>query len=270
MNNLTEFDISKTAKIVEDFLIHEGQKIVEGWNSLSIAKTKDSGKDVVTNFDISVEKWFSDLIAKHFPDHGFLGEDCPELFRNGKEGYVWEIDSIDGTKFFAAGVPLWCMTIGLKKNNERIYGCIYNPVSRQLYTAIRGQGAYLNGKKIMVTDKTDISKVQVSVDYGGTTIGDVDLTEETLHLYTKLQKKCYRLRTIGSGALSLAWLAQWFFWLYINPLFHSGKVVDIAGGLLIAEEAWAVFFEIKLTPTISCIIVGNASLVKQAKKIIGF
>lgn len=56
MNTLTEFDISKTAKIVEDFLVHEGQKIVEGWNSLSIAKTKDAGKDVVTNFDISVEK----------------------------------------------------------------------------------------------------------------------------------------------------------------------------------------------------------------------
>lgn len=103
------------------------------------------------------------------------------------------------------------MTIGLKKNDERVYGCIYNPVSKQLYTAIRGQGAYLNGKKIMVTDKTDISKVQISVDYGGTIIGDVDLTKETLHLYTELQKNCYRLRTIGSGALSLAWLAQGFF-----------------------------------------------------------
>lgn len=270
MSNETILDIPLAAKIVEDFLVAEGQKIISGWMNISIAKTKDSGKDVVTNFDISIERGFSELIAEHFPDHGFLGEDCPELFREGKDGYVWEIDSIDGTKFFAAGVPLWCMTIWLKKNNERIYGCIYNPVSKQLYTAICGRWAYLNGEKIMVTDKTDISKVQVSVDYGGTVIGDIDLTEETLATYSALQRKCYRLRTIWSGALSLAWLAQGFFWLYINPLFHAEKIVDIAGGLLIAQEAGAVFFEKKLAPTVSCIIVGNASLVEQAKKIIGF
>lgn len=111
MSNETILDIPLAAKIVEDFLVAEGQKIISGWMNISIAKTKDSGKDVVTNFDISIERGFSELIAEHFPDHGFLGEDCPELFREGKDGYVWEIDSIDGTKFFAAGVPLWCMTI---------------------------------------------------------------------------------------------------------------------------------------------------------------
>lgn len=270
MNNEANLDIPLAAKIVENFLISEGQNIINNWSTLNVTKTKDSGKDVVTNFDIAVEKNFSELVMKYFPDHGFLGEDCPELFRSGKNGYVWEIDSIDGTKFFAAKIPLWCMTIGLKKNNKRIYGCIYNPVSQQLYTAISGQWAFLNGEKIMVTTETNISKVQISMDYGGTIIWDIDLTEETMRLYEKLQHRCYRLRTIWSGALSLAWLSQGFFWLYINPLFHAGKMVDTAGGLLIAEEAWACIYETSIAPGVSCMIIGNKGLVDQAKKIIGF
>jgi len=76
-----QVDLKQALRTVEDFLRQTGQEIVESWSSVDVVSHKDKGRDVATNFDIDTEKAFSDLVMKHFPDHGFLGEDCPELNR---------------------------------------------------------------------------------------------------------------------------------------------------------------------------------------------
>ncbi|KXK26445.1 MAG: Inositol-1-monophosphatase [candidate division WS6 bacterium OLB20] len=227
------------AKLAADFLVKEGDRVNKNWTSMTITDLKDGGADVSTNFDREIEKNFYDFISKHFPDDGFIGEEFPELQKDGED--IWMIDPIDGTKFFAAGIPLWSTTVSRIKKGQSLadIGVVYNPVSEQLYIASEGNGTTLNGVPVFLKEETDITKLQVSIDVSATSVGESDFTDEVHRMIDILERNFYRARMLGSGALSLAWLAQGFFGAFVDPVREEKKLVDIAGGLLIAKEAGA-------------------------------
>jgi len=236
-------DLLLTADLIKDFIIRVGDEALTSWEDLGIEKHAD-GVDVTTSTDIKIEHEFYNFIQKHFPDHGFRGEELGELNRDGE--YIWQIDPIDGTKYYAQQVPFWTVTIALTKNNKPILGMIYNPISKQLHHASKGNGAYLNNKRISLSPEIDIKKLQISVD--------IALSEEYFTRKAKLTavieelfSSVYRVRIIGAGAISLAWLAQGFFGAFVNPYRPGKKIVDVSGGLIIAEEAGAEIYQEKLT-----------------------
>jgi histidinol-phosphatase len=107
----------------------------------------------VTEADREAEQTITRVLGRAFPDWGFLGEEFGE---RGPQDTRWIIDPIDGTKNFVRGIPIWAVLIGLEERGEVTTGVVFNPVTGDLYTARRGEGAYLNGERIRVSDLDSI------------------------------------------------------------------------------------------------------------------
>jgi myo-inositol-1(or 4)-monophosphatase len=231
-------DIKKAEKLATEFIQREGDRIYENWKDMKVSKFGDGGADVSTNFDEEVEKEFYDFTRKHFPDSGFEGEEFPELITEGE--YKWLIDPIDGSKFYAAGIPLWCSTIALLHKGEPVLGLVYNPVDKNSYKAGKGSGAFLNDKKVKVDYKKELDKAQIYADQNYQ-LGS--LSEEISKMYfnkmTKLQKLAYRVRMLGSGTYGMTWVGTGFFGAYVDVYRPKSKMVDLHGAILFAEETGA-------------------------------
>lgn len=103
----------------------------------------------VTQADREAEQAITRMLGRAFPDWGFLGE---EFGQRGPQDTRWIIDPIDGTKNFVRRIPIWAVLIALEERGEVTTGVVWNPVSGELYTARRGEGAHLNGERIHVSD----------------------------------------------------------------------------------------------------------------------
>lgn len=114
----------------------------------------------VTTADIAAEKSVIKVIREAFPDHSFFGE---ESGRSGKSSdYLWIIDPIDGTKNFIAKIPLWGTLIALMYKGKVIVGVSNIPLLKETLWAVKGQDAFLNGKKVKVSQKSDLSQSMLS------------------------------------------------------------------------------------------------------------
>lgn len=115
-----------------------------------------------------MEKLLIENLSQAFPDHKFIGEESvPNGSRcNLTDSPTWIIDPIDGTLNFVHGFPHSCISIALFINCHTEIGIIYNPILEQMFTAKRGQGAFLNGKQIYVSKCTDLSEAVVMMENG--------------------------------------------------------------------------------------------------------
>ena len=104
----------------------------------------------VTIADKQAEQLIRGLVAQHFPNDGFLGEEFGD--QPGDSGFRWVIDPIDGTRSFVRHIPIWATLIGIEYRGEQIAGVAYAPVLGMLYRALRGDGAYMNDRRIRVSD----------------------------------------------------------------------------------------------------------------------
>lgn len=245
---------------VIEFVRLAGDSALDQWKSFDIVKVKDIGGDLATNLDQDIEKAFHKLCLKTFPGCGFKGEEFPHLNIESSNGYTWHIDPIDGTKNFAHEVPLWSVTVSLVKDGRQpIFGVIYNPVSKQLYAATEGHGAYLNGQRLAYNAFEDSAKIQLAIDFfirqenPARKIKQDALLAELFHSF-------YRVRSVGSGSLSLAWLAQGHFGGYFSWGLTEDKFTDIAAGLIIAEEAGATVRLESLDGASSVLAVGSTPI----------
>ncbi|OWK46988.1 inositol monophosphatase family protein [Fimbriiglobus ruber] len=110
----------------------------------------------VTVADRGAEKLIREIVGKHFPEDGFLGEEFGD--QPGTSGFRWIIDPIDGTKSFIRNIPIWATLIGLEYHGEQIAGVCYLPsVNHHMYRALRGDGAYRDDRRIRVSDVADLS-----------------------------------------------------------------------------------------------------------------
>jgi histidinol-phosphatase len=103
----------------------------------------------VTQADREAERAITRILGQAFPEWGFLGE---EFGAAGSKETRWIIDPIDGTKNFVRGIPIWAVLIALEEHGEITAGVVLNPVTGALYTARKGEGAFLNGERIRVSD----------------------------------------------------------------------------------------------------------------------
>lgn len=152
-----------TQKIIAAAL--QGGAIVRAYfGQVLETEEKSNVGDLRTRADIDSEQAILKGLAQSFPNFNIYAEESGET--DNKSEYTFVIDPLDGTNNFVMGIPDFAVSIGLLKNEEAIFGVIYNPVIDQLYTAEKGKGAFLNGKRIHVNSETELKRSTISYTCG--------------------------------------------------------------------------------------------------------
>ncbi|CAI8026987.1 Inositol monophosphatase [Geodia barretti] len=204
-----------------------GAIIREGWNSDREITFKGRA-DIVTDIDVKAEKAVLEILTSAFPDFGILAEESSPIA--GKSQYRWVVDPLDGTRNYAQSIPHFCTIVALADSDEVIAGVVYDPVREETFTAARGQGAFLNGSPISVSETTELSRSLLSFD-----LGYVDEKAGlAIDLLRSLWPGMYSVRLMGSAGLGVAYAASGRVDLFFH---HSLSPWDIAAGLILAKEA---------------------------------
>ena len=138
----------------------EAGKILEKYFETEIIKQIKEDTSITTLADTESEDTIKKIIWETFPEHSVMGEETGHTKNAG--AHTWHIDPIDGTRNFANGIPLFTISIALEYESNIIVGVIYNPVTKSLFYAERGGGAYLNEKKINVSKDDSAHAILVS------------------------------------------------------------------------------------------------------------
>lgn len=191
---------------------------------------KSGSTDFVTEYDKKAQDFLFAGLAKILPEAHFIGEEGDQD-RTIPQGYCFIVDPIDGTTNFIKDYHASSISVGLLKDGEAYLGVIYNPYLDELYWAKRGEGAYMNGKPIRVSNKP---LSQGIVLFGSAPYNKEALGKETFRLLYEYFMKSLDVRRSGSAALDFcavaAGRAELFFELILSPW-------DFAAGALIVEEA---------------------------------
>lgn len=186
--------------------------------------------DIVTEADVAVEKMFRALIAERFPSHAVVAE---EMGQGGAAdaSHEWVFDPIDGTTNFAHGIPFFCASLALEIDGVAEVAAIYEPTRRELYTAERGIGAWLNGEPLHVsaTDALIDSVVCTGFPYS-----ILDEREEPVAIFGRFLGSSRAVRRFGSAALDLAYVAGGRLDAFYEANLNRW---DIAAGALLVQEA---------------------------------
>jgi myo-inositol-1(or 4)-monophosphatase len=193
--------------------------------------THKSRKDIVTEADIAVEDYLVGRIEERYPDHAILGEETGS--HEGSSGYRWIIDPIDGTVSFVRGQAYYSISIALEKDGEFVLGAVYAPVLDELFTAEKGEGAFLNGEPITVSKEDDLSLCLMATGFA---CMRYDSKRNNIAYFTKVMPQIADIRRCGSAAIDMCYVAcgrvDGFWELELN-------IYDLAAGVLIAKEAGA-------------------------------
>jgi myo-inositol-1(or 4)-monophosphatase len=204
-----------------------GEIIRGGWNSEKEITFKGRA-DIVTDIDVAAEKAVLEILTGAFPDFGILAEESQPVA--GASHYRWVVDPLDGTRNYAHSIPHFCTIVALAEGDDVIAGVVYDPVREETFTAVRGQGAFLNGAPISVTETTELSRSLLSFD-----LGYVDEKAAlAIDMLRSLWPGMYSVRLMGSAGLGVAYAASGRVDLFFH---HSLSPWDIAAGLILAQEA---------------------------------
>lgn len=191
--------------------------------------SKEGINNLVTEADHASEKAILEVIHKNYPDHQVLAEETGEITR--KSNYKWIIDPIDGTVNFAHGIPLCCVSVAVEKDGEIIMGAVNAPLLNEFFFAEKGLGSFLNGKKVKVSDETNVLNACLVTGFPYTYI---NIPYGPLEIFDKLIRKGVPVRRLGSAAIDLCWVACGRFDGFYE---HKLEAWDSAAGYLIVEEA---------------------------------
>lgn len=220
-------------------------------------ETKSNIYDVVTRADKESEAFLLEQIQKHFPGHAVLGEESGAHAGAGE--YCWVVDPLDGTNNFSQGLPVFTVSIGLQRNGETILGVVYAPYFNELYTAVRGGGAFMNGKRLQVSQKESLNCSVLGTGFPYDKDINPDNNADNL---ARILPHLRGVRRMGSAAYDLCCVAAGFldgYWeLSLQPW-------DVCAGVLIVEEAGGITCHFRQDRNIS-IISGNPLLVGKIKE----
>jgi len=214
-------------------VLEAGQILTQGFGSVS-QKTFKSGKhNFATQFDFASEASLINSLSAHYPTHAFLGEESGSK-KIPEAEITWIIDPLDGTLNFAHHIPVYCISVAAVDQTGILAGIIYQPMSRELFVAERGKGAYLNGKKMQVSKTKNLEEGLAATKF---LRENHPHFKECLALFTRVLKKGAVVRNTGSSALNLAHVASGSLDAYWAESLNSW---DIAAGLLLIQEAGGI------------------------------
>ena len=188
--------------------------------------------DLVTEADLASERLIIERIKALYPRHSILAEESGASAPADREASEWRwiIDPLDGTTNYAHGYPCFCVAMGLEHKGKLELGVIYDPVRDELFTAERGQGAALNGRRINVSQTDNLNSALLCTGFPY----DVRERSEFARHFTNFIMNAQAVRRDGSAALDLAYVACGRFDGFWEEGLHPW---DVAGGVLMIEEA---------------------------------
>ncbi len=195
--------------------------------------TNKGPRDLVTEADVAAQREIRRILLDAFPTHGFVGEETlPEHDHEagGRPALRWLVDPLDGTSNYVHGFPAWCSSVALAAGDELLVGAIHDPSRDECFTAERGGGAFLNGRRIGVAATTSLFDALVAVSFPPHVAADSGPVADFLAVLPR----AHSLRRTGSTAINLAWIACGrldAFWVRRIACW------DVAAGLLILREA---------------------------------
>ena len=207
--------------------------------------SKKGPKDFVTNSDLKAEKIIIDELIKARPNYSILSEENG-YSENKDLKNTWIIDPIDGTVNFLHGIPHFAISIALKTNNEIVSGLIYDPIKDEMFFAEKNNGAYLNNRRIRVSNKNNLDECLFVT--GGKLKNEPDIT----------------IRKSGCAALDMAYIASGRY----DGYFQDGlNLWDIAAGIILVKEAGGIISDINLNNNENIkVIASNSNIGSKLRK----
>jgi myo-inositol-1(or 4)-monophosphatase len=214
---------------------HAGEILLRNLEKPRHIEHKESqDTNLVTETDTEVEEFLIGVIRREFPNHDILAEE------SGSHGltseYRWIIDPLDGTTNYAHRMPLFCTSIGLERRGEIILGVIYDPTRDELYTAEKGRGAFLNGRRLQVSDTDKLGESLLVTGFPYDVRSNPD---HVVQHFAAFLMEARALRRLGSAAIDCCYVAagrfDGFWESSLNPW-------DMAAGVLMVLEAGGKFF----------------------------
>ncbi len=206
-----------------------GKFLKENEGNISRIDEKGSFTNLVTDIDKGSEKMIKDFIEKNFPGHGILAEESGAS--SPLSEYRWIIDPLDGTTNFTHSFPVYCVSIALELRGEVIAGVVYDPNFGELFSAEKGSGAYLNGKRLRVTSAATLEKALLATGF------PYDVRHNPFNCIQHFEAfllKAQAVRRLGSAALDICYVASGrldgFWEVNLHPW-------DTAAATLITAEA---------------------------------
>jgi myo-inositol-1(or 4)-monophosphatase len=225
--------VLKAAKDAGKIILHYYSKNVNALN-------KKNTYNLVTKADIASEKTIINIIKNKFPSHSILTEESGGKIN--KSDYCWIIDPLDGTNNFCHKFPMFCVSIALYKNRNPLIGVVFDPLKKELFYAEKNKGAFLNNKKIKVSNANNLSKSLLAL---GFYYERGLLMRKSLGQMKKFFcENVHGIRRTGSAALDLCYTAcgrfDGYWELKLNPWDYAagslivmeagGKITDTQGG----------------------------------------
>ena len=186
--------------------------------------------DFVTKADIKAEQVIREDLMHARPAYGWMGEES-EPVEGADPRRRWIVDPLDGTTNFLHGLPHWSISIAMEHKGEVVAGVIYDPIKDELFTAEKGGGAWVNGKRIRVSNRKDLSECLFAT---GVPFGAKKTLGQTTKDLISLMPVCAGVRRLGSAALDLAYVAAG---RYDGYWERELQPWDMAAGLLMVREA---------------------------------
>lgn len=193
-------------------------------------------KDLVTEADFASQSAIRAIIHQAYPDHAFVGEedahecDGSNIAAALDREYCWIVDPLDGTTNYVHQLQSYSVSVALMKNGLPVSGVVYDPVTDECFSSVRGGGAWLNGEKISTSGCTSLQQSLLAASF------PANVTPDSIEVarFVEVLHRCRALRRLGSAALNLSYVAAGRLDGYWAT---SVKIWDVAAGLLLVEEA---------------------------------
>ncbi len=220
----------KMLKLAVSAAKEAGRYAFEHIDKVKKIEHKDGLNNIVTDIDKKCEKIIIDKITEIFPLHSILAEETGEHRADSPAAVKWVVDPIDGTTNYAHGFPIFCTSIGVLFEGESLIGVVYDASRDELFTAERGGGAFLNGKKITVSSVELLRDSLVATGFAYDAEGKV----ANLDYFKAALSRVQAVRRAGSAALDLCYVASGRF----DGFWEMGlSPWDTAAAHLIVQEA---------------------------------
>ena len=217
--------------------VREGGRIILMYFSqLDRLEYSSKGRnDFVSQADIETERAVLDVLTRAYPEHGIIAEESGN--REGSE-YTWVIDPLDGTTNFLHGFPMFAVSVGVMRGQVLEHGVVYDPLHDEMFTASRGEGAQLNGKRIRVSTTRQLAPALLGT---GFPFRDLEIIEPWMRSFQNLLPKTAGIRRAGAAALDLAYVAAG----RLDGFWELGlKPWDMAAGALLIREAGGLMSDV--------------------------
>ena len=209
-------------------IAREAGELLMGYFARHVKIEYKGDVDVVTEADRASEALIMDRLQARFPRHDVVAEEGAR--RETGSDYKWYVDPLDGTTNFAHGFPVFCVSMGLEYKGQLIAGVVYDPTRGEMFSAEKGSGAYLNQRRIHVSEIARLAESLVGTGFPS----HKRHQNPNIHFYHQITLRTHGVRRAGSAALDLASVASGRFdgfWEFnLNPW-------DLAAGVLLVEEA---------------------------------